>query len=245
MPGTKTRDTALRERFKPLYVASFLQGFVFWFAIEKLFMTSIGLNSRTISIIVIVFATITLTMNVPMGVIADRWSRKGILMFASCCMIASCTIAGLSNGFWMYLVAACFFGLFQAGSQGVYDSLAYDVLMEDTGSANDYEYYRGRMQLYGGVALVLGGLMSAVITHYLNFRATYFLTIPFMLGSLAVLCYFREPREHKKEVSQLLGAHIHSTLNSILRKREVFWIVATLVLASVAAKMLLDFDQLW
>lgn len=247
MPNLKNakKHNKLAARFKPLYIAAFLQGLIFWYAIEKLFMTSIGLNSEAIAVIIIAFTILTLIVNVPIGIIADRWSRKAILMLASSFMIISCTIAGLSHGFWAYLVAASFSGLFYACYQGVYDSLTYDTLVEETGSADDYERYRGKVQFYDGAALTIGALMSAVITHYLHFRATYFLTIPFAASALIALYYFKEPQEHKKEVSELLGAHVRSTLKAILRKGEVFWIVATLVLISIATKLLLDFDQLW
>lgn len=241
----KTHHTSLSKRLTPLYVAAFLQGLIFWYAIEKVFMTSIGFNSKTIAITTIIFTAITLLANVPIGILADRWSRKGILMLASCAMALSCAIGGSSHGVWTYLIAACLSGLFYACYQGVYDSVVYDVLVEETGSADKFDHYYGRVQLYDGIALVTGALLSSVITHFLDFRAAYFVTIPFALCALVALYYFKEPSEHKKEVSQLLGAHIKSTFKAILKKGEVFWIVATLVLISVVMKMLLDFDQLW
>ncbi len=245
MPMHTAHAVALKKRLTPLYIAAFLQGLIFWFAIEKLFMHSIGFNDKTIATAVIAFTAVTAVASIPIGVLADRWSRKGILVIASCTMALACVIGGLSHGFGMYLLAACFSGLFFACYQGIYDSVVYDVLMEETGSGSGFERYYGKVELYNGAALVIGGLASAVITHYLSLRSAYFLTTPFILASLVALWRFREPQEHKKEVNQLLGHHINATFKAIFRKDDVLWIVVTLVLASIVSKLLLDFDQLW
>jgi len=239
------KDTTLVKRFLPLYIAVFLHGIIFWYAIEKLFMTTIGLNSQAIAAIIIVFTALTLTVNVPIGILADRWSRKAVLMLASCFMITSCVVAGSSHGFGTYLIAACFAGLFYACYQGVYDSLTYDLLIEEMGNAKAYDHFRGKVQLYDGIALTIVALGSALIAHYLHFRAAYFLTIPFSLSALIALCYFKEPKVHKKEVNELVSMHIRSTFQAVFRKGEILWVVITLVFISIAIKLLLDFDQLW
>jgi hypothetical protein len=48
MPFTKNINTVLHSRFRPLYVAAFFQGLVFWYPIEKLFMSTIGFNQAVL-----------------------------------------------------------------------------------------------------------------------------------------------------------------------------------------------------
>lgn len=235
----------LDRRFTPLYIAASLQGIVFWYAIEKVFMKSIGFDDRSIATAIIIFTVVTLLANIPIGILADRWSRKGVLMLASCLMVLACVIGGFSTGITTYIVAACLAGLFYACYQGIYDSVVYDALVEDTNSADDFGKYYGKVRLYDGIALAAGSLLSAVIVHYLQLRATYFLTIPFAVGSIISLHYFREPKEHKKQVGQLLRAHVRDTFRAVMKKGEVFWIVLALVLVSIVMKLILDFDQLW
>ncbi len=240
-----TTTARLHKRFTPLYLACFFQGFVLWYAIEKLFMKSIGFTSETIAVETITFTTVMLILNIPVGILADRWSRKGVLMLASGALILSSLIGGLSRGFWVYVVSGSFWGVFYACYSGCYDSIVYDTLIEETGTADRFEFYYGRTQVFDSVALVLGSLATTVVTHFLDLRAAYFLTIPFTCCAVIALHYFREPTEHKREVAQLIGAHVTATFKAILQKGEVFWIVLTLVLLTIAMRLMLEFNQLW
>ncbi len=42
----------ISRRLLPLYVAAFLQGFVLWYAVEKLFMRSIGFDDAGIGLMI-------------------------------------------------------------------------------------------------------------------------------------------------------------------------------------------------
>jgi MFS family permease len=242
----KTKDTqALNKRLKPLYLSVFFQGFIFWYAIEKIFMKTIGFNSQTIADETIILTLVTIIMNIPMGVLADRWSRKGVLFLASLSLITCCLIGGFSNSFWTYVIAASFGGLFYACNLGIYDSIVYDTAIEELGTADNFEHHFGKIQMFDGLALVLGSLLSSVIVHFINLRAEYFLTIPLTICAMIALSFFKEPKEHKKEVAELLAVHIKSMLKAIIKKSELFWIIFTLVTITIGLKMLLDFDQLW
>jgi len=242
---TKIYDKVLSKRFWPLYIASFFQGFVLWYAIEKLFMKSIGFSDAMVAVETVIFTIVMLAVNIPMGIIADRWSRKGVLMIASLSLMASSFICGISNGFWVYALGASFWGIFYACYVGCYDSIVYDVLIEEKGEATNFEHYYGRVQIFDGIALIFGSLLNSVVVHFFNLRAAYFITIPLTVGSLIALHYFNEPKGHKKEVSQLLGDHIKTTFRAIAQKGEVFWIVFTLVTITIEMRLMFELDQLW
>ena len=72
------RDLIWR-RLAPLYAASFLQNLALWVPIEKLFMTTIGFNAASIGAMAAVYAVVVPVLEVPSGVLADRWSRRGVL----------------------------------------------------------------------------------------------------------------------------------------------------------------------
>jgi MFS family permease len=80
----------------PLYVAKFLWNLVFWYSIEKLFMVSIGFNNESIAFMVAVYAAMSVLMEVPSGVLADRWSRKGVLALGALCLTIALSVPELS-----------------------------------------------------------------------------------------------------------------------------------------------------
>ena len=208
-------------------------------------MKSIGINDAGVAIIVVIFTLVMMVANIPLGVLADRWSRKGVLAVATVFLISGTIIEGFSGNFLAYLVGSCLWGLYYAGYTGTYDSVVYDVLVEETGSATKFELYYGKIQLYDGIALVLSSLLCTAVVHFFTLRAAYFVTIPFSCMALVTLWAFREPQVHKNLTKSLLGAHIRETLRAIFRRKEILWLTLSLMLLTIATRIVLEFDQLW
>jgi MFS family permease len=135
-PVTSTRPDRqlLRRRLLPLYAAVFLQNLALWVPIEKLFMTSIGFNPASIGAMAAVYAVVVPVLEVPSGVLADRWSRRGVLVLASIAAIISVLIGGLSQSVAVYMVSAAFLGVFFALQSGTLESVVYDTVLEETGA---------------------------------------------------------------------------------------------------------------
>lgn len=239
------KQEKIQRRLRPLYAAQFLQGFVLWYAIEKVFMQSIGFTGATIALETVLFTVVMLIANIPLGVLADRWSRKGVLVLSSVALIASSLICGLSNGFWVYAVGGICWGLFYAGYAGTYDSIVYDTLLEETGGTGSYEHYYGRVQLFDSVALVLGSLLSSLVVHLWGLRTTYFITIVPSVLSIFALAAFREPTLHRKHTAELIGTHVKATFTAIGQRGKVLWIVVGMTLIGATMRIVLELDQLW
>ncbi len=235
---------SIEARLRPLYATGFIHGFVLWYSIEKLFMRSIGLNDYLITIATLVYMVFMMVANIPMGILADRWSRKGVLYLATCALICSSLVCGLSHGLAMYAAGISIWGLFYAAYAGTYDSVIYDVVLEETGSAASFERYYGRVQMFDATAFIIGALLSAGLTRFADLRLEYFLTIPFTCCAFFTLHRFREPRLHRKQHEARLSAHFSQILRAATRL-NVAWIVIALVANSVAMRLLFEFCQLW
>jgi MFS family permease len=137
----------LRNRLAPLYLAAFLQNLALWVPIEKLFMTSIGFDTAGVGVMAAVYSVVVPLFEVPSGVLADRWSRRGVLVIACVAAVVSVTIGGLSQNVATYMVAALFLGIFFAMQSGTFESMVYDTLLEETGLSDDFERVIGRVRL--------------------------------------------------------------------------------------------------
>src|SRR5918994_3776996 len=98
-PGTSTESAKrlLRRRLVPLYAATFLQNLALWVPMEKLFMTEIGFNPASVGVMAAVYAFVIPLLEVPSGVLADRWSRRGVLILASTAATLNVLIGGFSQ----------------------------------------------------------------------------------------------------------------------------------------------------
>jgi predicted MFS family arabinose efflux permease len=234
----------IETRLRPLYATGFIHGFALWYSIEKLFMRSIGLNDYLITIATLVYIVVMMIANIPLGILADRWSRKGVLYLATCALIAASLICGLSHGLAMYAAGISVWGIFYAAYAGTYDSVIYDVVLEETDSADSFERYYGRVQMYDSAAFILGALLSAGVARFASLRLEYFLTIPFTCCAFFTLRRFREPSLHRKAPESRLAGHLGQILRSAT-KAKVALIVVALVANCLAMRLLFEFCQLW
>jgi MFS family permease len=232
------------KRLRPLYATGFIQSFVLWYSIEKLFMRSVGLNDYLITIATLVYIVVMMVANIPLGLLADRWSRKGVLYIATCALIGSSLVCGFSHGLAMYATGISVWGLFYAAYAGTYDSAVYDVVLEETGSAEAFEHCYGRVQMFEAAAFITSALFSTVIAHYASLRAEYFLTIPFTCCAFLTLHRFRESSLHRTVPRVHLAAHLGRIVRGTT-SGNVGWIVAGLVANCVVMRLLIEFYQLW
>jgi MFS family permease len=245
--GATTGTLAARrakKRLRPLYATAFIHSFVLWYSIEKLFMRSVGLNDYLITIATLVYIVIMMVANIPLGILADRWSRKGVLHIATCALIGSSLVCGLSHGLAMYAAGISVWGLFYAAYAGTYDSAIYDVVLEETGSAEAFERCYGRVQMFEATAFITSALFSVAVARYASLRAEYFLTVPVTCCAFLTLGRFREPSLHRTVPRLDLGAHLGRILRGTTR-RNVGWIVVALVANCVVMRLLIEFYQLW
>jgi MFS family permease len=236
---------SLTKRLAPLYIAAFLQGFVLWYPIEKLFMRHIGFDDAGIGLMIAVYSTVMLVTATPTGILADRWSRKGLLIVATVLLALSSLIGGVSTGIPMYLLCASLWGIFFSMYQGTYDSIVYDTLAEDHHDPGLFDLAFGKVRIYDSLALVVGSLIGGAVAGAWGLRAPYFLTIPISLAAIAALVAFREPTLHRAGRPMAVIDQVRATLRAVLRNRTLVPVIVVMVLAAVLQNTMLEFATLW
>lgn len=233
------------KRLLPLYIAAFFQGFVLWYAVEKLFMRSIGFDDAGIGLMIALYSAVMLIVETPSGILADRWSRKGVLILASIALAASSIVAGLSYSPLIFLVSAGLWGVYFALYSGTYDSIVYDILLDESESAKSFDRYFGKVRFLDSVALVISSLLGGAIANLANLRTPYFASIIFTLASIVALLMFKEPQLHKAHARVTVIRQVSQTFAAVLRNRNVLPIMTMSILLSVMLYMVLEFSQVW
>lgn len=236
---------ALRKRLAPLYAAALLLNLALWVPIEKLFMTSIGFDAALVGAMAAVYSAAVPIFEVPSGLLADRWSRRGVLLLACLAAIVSVTIGGVSQNVSTYMVSAFFLGVFFAMQSGTFESIVYDTLLEETGSSDDFERVIGRVRLTESIALVASALAGAVIAELVSLRVTYFLTVPLLIGAGVAVYFFREPRLHKAEESEPLRRQVANTYRTLMQRGRLRVVVALTIAGALLMQGMLEFGPLW
>lgn len=235
----------LTIRFLPLYVAAFFQGFSLFFPIEKLFMTEIGFDAASIGLMAAFYSVFVPLIEAPSGILADRWSRKGVLIIASFGLMMMALIGGLSQDVPTYLTATLFLSLFLAMFSGTYDSVVYDTVLEETGKSDEFEKHIGRVRFLFSAAVVITALAGGVLASMFDLRFTYFASIPLIALSIIALLRFKEPKLHKSQEVITVKSQIVATYKLLLRRSTLLPLVTILAAAGLLANIVIEFSQLW
>ncbi len=236
-------NTTLRRRLLPLYAAAGLQGFMLWTPVEKLFMNEIGFDAATVGIMAAAYSALIPLVEVPSGMLADRWSRRGVLMLANAALVVSVLIGGLSHSVVVYIIGALGLGVYFAMYSGTTDAIVYDTVLEETGGSDAFERTLGRARFAESAALVLSSLAGGWAAGLLDPRATYFLTVPFAALSILALLRFREPTLHRSSEPVPLRRQLRQTVRAL--DRRLAPVVALAVLAALLVQALYEFGPLW
>jgi MFS family permease len=229
----------------PVLVAFFLGGIALWVPVEKLFLSEIGFTPQTVGLMAAVYAALVPIVEVPSGILADRWSRRSVLIVGNVGAFLSVLIGGLSADVATYLVAALLLGVYFAMQSGTFDALVYDTVLEETGSSSRFETVLGRLRLAESAALVLGALGGGVLAALTSTRATYFATLPFLAASTIAFLAFREPRLHEDGERRPLRAHLSVTYGTLRHDVRLLPIAALLLLAALLTQAVFEFGPLW
>jgi predicted MFS family arabinose efflux permease len=223
----------------------FLQGAVFWYAIEKLFMSKIGFDASTIAISAAIYSATALLTEVPSGILADRWSRRGVLILSSLAIAISSLFGAISYNIFVYYLSSAFWGLYISMNSGTVDSIIYDSLLEETGNGNNYEKYVARIEIISSIALVISAIIGGLIGSYIGLRETFWLSIPTALAAIVFFLLFKEPRLHLKNQDKSLFKHTKVTFKVLFSNNNLLWLATSLIISGVVWSLIMEMHQIW
>jgi MFS family permease len=232
-------------RLRPLHVTVFLQGFMLWVPVEKLFMKHIGFDAASIGLMAAAYAAVVPILEIPSGILADRWSRRGVLALSSVALMLSALLGGISHDVTSYIFSALALGAFFALYSGTMDSLVYDTVLEETGDSGDYERQLGRIGMVNSAALVASALGGGALAGLAGTRVTYLVTVPFAALSIVPLLRFTEPQLHRTGQARSLRAHLALTYHAIAHRSRLLPIITLSVLTALILQVLFEFGPLW
>ena len=235
----------LARRLLPLQIGVAMQGLLLWVPIEKLFMTQIGFDAAAVGAMAAAYAAVVPLLEVPSGILADRWSRSWVMILGCVALMVSSLLGGLSHSVTTYVIAAMVLGIYFAFSSGTVDSVVYDTVLEETGSNELYERWIGRIRAAESAAFVISALAGGLLAQYTSTRFTYFATLP--LVGLAIIGFlsFDEPSLHQAAERVRLRSHIALTLRTMITSQAVLRVLLLTATAGLLSQAVFEFGPLW
>ncbi|MCA9350359.1 MFS transporter [Candidatus Saccharibacteria bacterium] len=234
----------MSSNIKKLYVCNLLTGIVFWYAVEKLFMQSIGISPLGIAINAVVFLLITVIFDVPSGVLADKWNRKYTLVLAILSLGLSSFILGTSSTFTQYLIGTAIYGAYIVLSSGTFQAIMYDSLAE-IGEEDHYDKHQGRSYGLFLVGIGISSLAGGYIAQDIGLKETYLFSLVPAVINIIVLLTVKEPRFHKETFDNKFWSHIKASTKVITSQPLVFHLALFLTIGGMLRSTQNEFGGLY
>jgi MFS family permease len=231
-------------RIQKLYISNFLTGLVFWYGIEKLFMRSIGIDAVGVGIATAVFLVFNLICDIPAGILADRWSRKGVLIISALSLAVCSLLLGSSHGLLLYAVGELFYGMYIVSTSGTYNAMTYDILHEEN-RADQYSKIAGRAYALFLAGAGVANIASGFIANHFSYRTAYFITIISCLLNVLVLLSLREPVFHKAEKKEKVLGQLKDVSVAISKIKLIRSLAIVLTALAVTELFKSEFGQLY
>ncbi|MBU4141871.1 MFS transporter [Patescibacteria group bacterium] len=228
---------SLESNINKFYIQSFLGALSFPGAIWILYFLKIGLSLEKVGLLVSVMFLTQFIFEIPSSILADRYSRKNILIIGTVFSILSSILFFSGDSFAPFLLAVIFSGIYASFISGTDHALIYDTLL-NLKRENDYKKIQSRIR---GIYF-LGRAISSVLVvlvYAINYK------LPFLIGAviglliLFILVLIKEPTFHKSS-----GAHLDQIKEGLkfLLSHENTWLIV-LVFSSVYATSMILFTN--
>lgn len=148
------------------------------------FYLSIGLNQEQIAMSQMAFTVVAMLLNLPLGWVADRFSRKWANVIGDMMVALSLLLYSTAQSFWFVVLCESICGIGCALSQGVDSTLLKHFTEKDDPSGKLFKDKFGKMtsmnQIATLIVMLLGGPIGAI-----DFRLAIALSaIPYVFGAI-------------------------------------------------------------
>ena len=171
------------------------------------------------------FLAAAFLLEIPTGVVADKWGRKQSLIIGGIFGTLGALLYVVYPNFWWFLMCETLFAVGSALLSGADDAIVFDSLKE-TNQLKDSKIIFSYLENAKLIGIMIGAPLGSLVAKYIDMRAPFFLWGLAMLISTIVAFSLHEPKEFKERDESRRYLDILKTGFSYLLKHRVFWILA-------------------
>ncbi|MGA0603050.1 MFS transporter [Caulobacter sp. KR2-114] len=154
-----------------IYTFKAADAFILIYPLYAVMFVDAGLNPAQIGLALAAWSTTAFVLEIPAGVIADRWPRRWVLALAQLFRLAGYALWLLHPHLWGFVGGFLLWGAKSAFTSGTFEALVYDEL-KAAGRVGDYTRVIGRadavqfaaiLAASGGAALLAGAGYGALL----------------------------------------------------------------------------------
>ena len=213
------------------------------YTIERLFWESRTITIQEVVYLEMLYAVLVVMLEVPTGVLADRFERRRLLQIGTALEWGSFVVLLMSFSLGGFAIAIVLSGMGAAFRSGAENALLYETLEQD-GKKETFERTVGRLNVIGLVAAVLAAISGSLLATRFPFELNYMLSIISLSIATACSVGLVEPRRVASD-ERLTWADIGAGFRFIRQHRQLFIVTSLFVVTLSAFNFIDEFWQLY
>jgi MFS family permease len=181
-----------------LYAIRFFYNLIPAYVIERLFWEERGMTIQMVVFTEIIFAVTIVLLEIPTGIMADKWGRKHMIVLSALLGCFEFLILVYATEFWHFALVVFLAAIGSSASSGAESALLYDSLASE-GKAQSFEKYVGRMNALDISSIMIAALCGSFLAGRYGYSFNYWISFVSMLVSLCFTLMLVEPAGSKQE----------------------------------------------
>lgn len=154
----------------------------------------------------IIYALTIILLEVPTGIIADRWSRQRMLVVSALFGCTEFAILLVASEFWHFAAVVFLAGISRSASSGAESALLYDSLLHQ-GKASSFETHVGRLNAFDILSAITAALCGSLLAGHYGLELNYWISLWSAALALLLTLLLREPPVAKQTSEDLEATH--------------------------------------
>lgn len=183
------------KNIKLQYAYIFFHNFIFAYVIERLYWQSRGMSISHVVYTEIIYALTIIIFEIPTGVLADKWSRRNLIVIGSLLTIVEIVILIYATCFWHFAIAIFVAGMSTSLVSGSQNALIYESLKYHN-KENTFEKVLGKFRAFDFMAAILAALIGSFIATHYGYTTNYWLSLVSVIIACITTFFMKEPPIH-------------------------------------------------
>ncbi|KRE52134.1 MFS transporter [Paenibacillus sp. Soil724D2] len=175
-----------------LFVLRFFSSLIPAYVIERLFWEERGMTIQMVVYTEIIYALTIVLLEIPTGIMADKWGRKRMLVLSALLACSEFLILLFATKFWHFALVVFLAGVSRSASSGSENALLYDSLKLQ-GKAFSFEKQLGRLNACDFVSAILAALCGSFLASKYGFELNYWISLGSTIIALVLSLLLIEP----------------------------------------------------
>ncbi len=210
--------------------------FTFWQPVIVIFWLKNGLTMSSIMLLKSLHGIAVLLLEVPTGIIADRYGAKKLFIYASILYVISLFVYAVGHSFLIFLIAeliAAFGTALVSGSDSAY---VYTFLDREN-KTDAFSDVLGKIHSFRLFSQTIAGILGGFVAQFISLRFTLVLTIIPNAASILVALSLPDIKAIRKKKVKAFGIFIKGVKSLITNPKNIYFSVNYIVIVAAGLSL--------